>query len=95
MLNQSNEVKSNFTVKVTRCQAIKEGAYVLDITVNDVNIYGIWYREGVKDGKEYSFFSFPSYKGKDGRYHRIAAFPITKDIEASMMDQMKSLLGGA
>lgn len=52
----------------------QEGCTIaFDADFNGVTIYGCFYREGVdKSGKEYSMVSFPSHKGKDGKYYSYA-----------------------
>lgn len=62
-----------------------------DLKVNGiVTIYGCWYREGKdKTGKDYQMVSFPSQKGKDGKYYNHAylklqqsdVYFISKEIE--------------
>ena len=52
----------------------KEGedgcSITFDMEVNGVTLYGCWYREGKKkDGGDYTMVSFPSQKGKDGKYY--------------------------
>lgn len=44
-----------------------------DLKINGVTIYGCWYREGKdKNGKDYQMVSFPSQKGKDGKFYNHA-----------------------
>lgn len=50
-----------------------ECSIVFDMKVNGVTIYGCWYRTGSdKKGEDYEMVSFPSQKGKDGKYYNHA-----------------------
>lgn len=50
-----------------------ECSIVFDMKVNGVTIYGCWYRTGSdKKGVDYEMVSFPSQKGKDGKYYNHA-----------------------
>ena len=50
-----------------------ECSIVFDMKVNGVIIYGCWYRTGSdKKGEDYEMVSFPSQKGKDGKYYNHA-----------------------
>lgn len=51
-------------LKVLRAKEYKDTVFC-DLEINGVKIYGCRYVEG-KNG---DFISFPSYKGKDGKYY--------------------------
>lgn len=58
----------------------QEGCCIaFDMLVNGVTIYGCYYREGVKNGEEWSMVSFPSKKGSDGKYYNHAYIKLTPD----------------
>ena len=78
-----NNAKTLYDVEVTRAKDLsKDGKniFAFDMTVNGVKIYGCTYREGVKDGKEWSLVDFPSVKGKDGEYYNRVWFPVSKEL---------------
>lgn len=66
----------NHEIKVLRAHDMSgaEGVTIaFDVEVNGVSIYGCFWREGVdKTGKDYEMVSFPSHKGKDGKYYKYA-----------------------
>lgn len=59
----------NHDVVVKKAILCKNGNVLCDVTINDVTIYGCFFVEGEKDGKHYELLSFPSEKGKDGKYY--------------------------
>lgn len=85
-----DEVK---TAKVTRVHAFENGAIAFDaIFDNAVSVYGMTYREGTKDGYDYSFISFPSRKGNDGKYYGYVYFKISDALKEDIEKQISSLL---
>lgn len=91
---QETEVTQTYAVKVERVKAVKEHVFAFDMVVNGVTIFGCWYREGVKDGKEWSLISFPSRKAENDKYYNYCQFPISSTLKAEIVKQMESLLGG-
>lgn len=72
----------------------EEGCNIaFDWIVNDVKIYGCFYREGKdKNGKDYTLISFPSHKGTDGKYYSYAYVKLTDEqVEAISKDIEKVL----
>lgn len=58
------------------------------LTVNGVTVYGC----NVIEGNNGDFISFPSYKGKDGKYYNHAYIPLTdKEQEGILLDVEKEL----
>lgn len=58
------------------------------LTVNGVTVYSCV----VMEGKNGDFISFPSYKGKNGKYYNYAYIPLTdKEQEAILLDVEKEL----
>lgn len=58
------------------------------LTVNGVTVYGC----NVVEGKNGDFISFPSYKGKDGKYYNHAYIPLTdKEQEGILLDVEEEL----
>lgn len=83
-------------IKVLKVRPVNDTTYAIDIEVNGIKIYGCFYREGVKDGKEWSLISLPSTKGqdKDGntKYYDIVWFPISKEMVQDVAKQIESML---
>lgn len=90
---KKTEEKTEYTVRVIRASQYKEGAFAFDMEVNGVSIYGCWLKQGTnKDGKDYSFIDFPSYKAKNGEYYKYAWFPINKELHDLIEAQIESML---
>lgn len=93
MKGSSKKAEDSYNVEVTKAKEIKDGVVAFDMTVNDVSIYGCFYREyTTKDGKDGTLISFPSYKGTNGKYYSYAWFPISKEIKESIIDQLEKLV---
>jgi hypothetical protein len=80
--------ETTYDIEVTRAKQIKE-SYAFDMKVNGVMIYGCWLMES-KDGN--NFVSFPSYKGKDGKYYSHVYFKIDEKVQAEIEKQIESKL---
>ena len=89
---KENESVSGYDVKVTRAKEIKDGQVVFDMVVNGVTIYGCWYREGNKNGKDYTMISFPSQKGSNENYYNHCWFKIENVVKANIIEQLQSLV---
>lgn len=65
-----------------------------DLKVNGiVTIYGCWYREGKdKTGKDYQMVSFPSQKGKDGKYYNHAYLKLQQSDVDFISKEIEKLL---
>lgn len=78
----------NYTVEVNRATEVKN-AVMFDMTVNGVKIYGC----SVVKGKNNSMFvSFPSHKGKDGKYYNYAWFSLNDDLQADIIKKVQAKL---
>ena len=86
-------VQTSYEVKVLKVKAVKENTFAFDMVVNGITIYSCWYRQGVKNGKEWSMISFHSQKASNGKYYNHVFFPISDDLKAAIEKQMESLLG--
>ena len=87
------ETKNTYDVKVTRAKEMDNGNVTFDMVVNGVTIYGCWYLEGTsKNGKDYQMISFPSQKGKDGKYYSHAWFKIEDDVKDDIIAQLQELV---
>ena len=90
--NKNNEEKA-FDIKVTRAKAYNVGTFIFDMNVNGIDIYNCWYKEGTKNGREWSLVSFPSRKYNE-KYYPICKFWISEEDKANIAKQIESLLGG-
>ena len=88
--------ETQLTIRVTRANDFtKDGktSIAFDMEVNGVTIYGCWYREGEKDGKEWSMVNFPSIQDeKTGKYYSHAYVKLTQDQVDEIAKQLENLL---
>lgn len=100
MINKKNEQtvsSSKFDVTVTRAREIKkednEQVIAFDINVNGITIYGMIYRSGISENnKEYELISFPARKGTDGKYYNHVWFPISRELQNGIIEQIVNKL---
>lgn len=70
-----------------------ECSIVFDMKVNGVTIYGCWYRTGSdKKGEDYEMVSFPSQKGKDGKYYNHAYIQLQQSDIDFISSEIEKLL---
>ena len=76
--------------EITRAHEFDGGNISYDLRVNGVTIYGmslIW------DGEKKEYWSaFPSRKGKDGKYYKIAWFPISEELQINIVKRIEEVL---
>lgn len=85
--------KWDYEVKVTRVHEVKEHTYAFDMVCNGISIYGCYLNQGTKmDGSEYSVINFPAQKGKDGKFYNFCWFPISKELQKDIENQIGGLL---
>ena len=80
------EKSANLNIEVSRVKDFS------DEKVNGVTIYGCYYREGVKDGKDYSMVAFPSRKSSDGKYYKHAYVKLSDADIDNISKQIEALL---
>jgi len=73
--------------KVTRANQVNDAVF-FDMEVNGVTIYGC----KVIEGKNGDFISFPSHKGKDGKYYNHAWVKLSDDDTAAIVKQVEEML---
>ena len=73
--------------KVTRANQVNDTVF-FDMEVNGVTIYGC----KVIEGKNGDFISFPSHKGKDGKYYNHAWVKLSDDDTAAIVKQVEEML---
>lgn len=78
-------------IEVKRAHAIKNGVVAIDLVINDVFIYGCFFRRGFKDDKVWRLVSFPQYKRGD-KYYDHAWVGLTKDDLLAIELQINELL---
>ena len=83
----AEETKKVYDLKVLRAKEYKETVF-FDLEVNGVKIYGCRFVEG-KNG---DFVSFPSYKGKDGKYYSHAFVDLDEAMVSLIDEQIDALL---
>lgn len=74
-------------IKVTRAHQFEDGTISIDFDVNDVSIYNATLREG-KNG---TFVSFPSRKGKDGKYYSYVFVKLSEADVKTIIEQVEEL----
>lgn len=63
-----------------------------DMLCNGVTIYGCYYRESVKDGKEWSMVTFPSKKADNGKYYNHCWIKLSDDDVEAIGKTIESML---
>lgn len=82
-----------YAVKVTRVHEVKDNTYAFDMVCNGISIYGCYLNQGTKkDGSDYSVINFPAQKGKDGKFYNFCWFPISKELQTEIENQIGGLL---
>jgi len=91
---KTEEATVNYKVEVIRAKEIKLGTIAFDMKVNDVTIYGCFYKAGVseKTKKDYEIISFPSHKGADDKYYNYVWFNISDELKSEIIKQLGDLV---
>ena len=87
---KANKEKTESTkndIKVTRGHVFDDGSVAFDMEVNGVSIYNATLR----DGKNGQFVSFPSRKGKDGKYYSHVFVKLSDDDVKTIVEQLEAL----
>ena len=98
--NKETEQAQALTIEVLRAKDFtkddakeNECSIVFDMKVNGVTIYGCWYRTGSdKKGEDYEMVSFPSQKGKDGKYYNHAYVQLQQSDIDFISSEIEKLL---
>lgn len=89
--NKEHEVK-NHEFKIERVKDTEHGVF-FDMCINDVTIYSCSWVEGTKsDGSEYEFVSFPSHKGKDGKYYNHVYVKLSDNDTAAIKECLQAAI---
>lgn len=90
------EKSAELKIEVTRAKDFSDDkgtCIAFDMIVNEVTIYGCYYREGTdKKGSEYSMVAFPSRKGSNGKYYKHAFVKLSDADIDNISNQIETLL---
>ena len=88
-MNMKKKEVSNVEIdaKVIRANQVENTVY-FDVTINGVTIYGCRVVEGSKG----DFVSFPSHKGKDGKFYNHAWVKLSDEDTAAIVKQVEEML---
>lgn len=82
---ENNEI--DVIANVTRANQVNDTVY-FDVDINGVMIYGCKVIEGSKG----DFISFPSHKGKDGKYYNHAYIKLSDAQTKEIIEQVEAAL---
>jgi DNA-binding cell septation regulator SpoVG len=77
----------NVNAKVTRANQVNDTVF-FDLELNGVSIYGLKVVEGSKG----DFISWPSHKGKDGKYYNYAWCKLSDEQQNEIIHQVEEML---
>lgn len=86
-MKKKEDVNVTIDAKVTRANQVGDAVF-FDVTINGVTIYGC----KVIEGKNGDFISFPSHKGKDGKYYNHAWVKLSDEDTANIVKQVEDAL---
>lgn len=84
---KKKEVNVEVNAKVVRANQVDDLVF-FDVEINGVTIYGC----KVVEGKNGDFISFPSHKGKDGKYYNHAYIKLSDDQAKDIISQVENML---
>ena len=84
---KKKDVNVEVNAKVVRANQVKDLVY-FDVEINGVTIYGC----RVVEGNNGDFISFPSHKGKDGKYYNHAYIKLSDDQAKDIISQVENML---
>ena len=84
---KKKEVNVEVNAKVIRANQVEDLVF-FDVDINGVTIYGC----KVVEGKNGDFISFPSHKGKDGKYYNHAYIKLSDDQAKDIISQVENML---
>ena len=89
--NATKEIK-NHDVVVERAKLCKNGNVAMTLVINDVKIYNCFLVDCDKDGKHYTFVSFPNEKDASGKYWNIAYCALSDEDVATIKSMCQRLI---
>jgi DNA-binding cell septation regulator SpoVG len=84
---KKKDVNVEVNAKVVRANQVDDLVF-FDVDINGVTIYGC----KVVEGKNGDFISFPSHKGKDGKYYNHAYIKLSDDQSKEIISQVENML---
>ena len=87
MKMKKKDVNVEVNAKVVRANQVDDLVF-FDLEINGVTIYGC----KVIEGKNGDFISFPSHKGKDGKYYNHAYIKLTDEQAKDIISQVENML---
>lgn len=84
---KKKDVNVEVNAKVVRANQVDDLVF-FDVEINGVTIYGC----KVVEGKNGDFISFPSHKGKDGKYYNHAYIKLTDEQTKEIISQVENML---
>lgn len=84
---KKKDVNVEVNAKVVRANQVDDLVF-FDVEINGVTIYGC----KVVEGKNGDFISFPSHKGKDGKYYNHAYIKLTDEQSKDIITQVENML---
>lgn len=92
--SESTQENISYDISINRVKQFDgSNDIAFDMTVNGITIYGCIYKQGVKEGKEYAFVSFPSRKNdSDGKYYNHVYFRINDDTLKDIEKKIEAVL---
>ena len=84
---KKKDVNVEVNAKVVRANQVEDLVY-FDVEINGVTIYGC----KVVEGKNGDFISFPSHKGKDGKYYNYAYIKLSDEQTKEIISQVENML---
>ena len=87
---ETTETKGDRKIHIPSAKQFENGGVAFTVCVNEVTIYNCWLNERKNDGQ--LFISFPSYKGKDGKYYSYAYTKFTDSEFDEIVKQINELI---
>lgn len=84
---KKKDVNVEVNAKVTRANQVEDLVF-FDVEINGVTIYGC----KVVEGKNGDFISFPSHKGKDGKYYNHVYIKLSDEQSKDIIEQVEKML---
>ena len=84
---KKKDVNAEVNAKVVRANQVEDFVF-FDVEINGVTIYGC----KVVEGKNGDFISFPSHKGKDGKYYNHAYIKLTDEQAKDIISQVENMI---
>lgn len=84
---KKKDVNVEVNAKVVRANQVDDLVF-FDVEINGVTIYGC----KVVEGKNGDFISFPSHKGKDGKYYNHVYIKLSDEQSKEIISQVENML---